>query len=336
VDQLLRVWFGGRSDAAEETAAAGTAACWPGHCRWARALLRKCSETLASGASEIVLQAGDWEELAQTDPPPLPDAFAVMVAVAAASTSALARGDFQVLLHGASGPSGARLLGRFCHADAELRQLVQQHVQAEEALQPEAVFAEIVHLPEGRLGNILARPVLRSYEIPYLGTAGVPADRQIPVTDLRVRVEGGRIVLRSARLNRRVLPRLTSAHNFHAGRGIYRFLCALQSQGTAGELAATCTCTPTACCARRSAPRSWSCTTSSPVSRSRVLPGPLGDDTSDVGRTGALSPPGAAAEIINFALMMAKRREYLRRCPVLERLRFNEAGKRLFSGKEIR
>jgi thiopeptide-type bacteriocin biosynthesis protein len=49
-------------------------------------------------------------------------------------------------------------------------------------------------------------------------------------------VAGGRIVLRSARLGRRVLPRLTSAHNFHRSQGSYQFLCLLQAQGTAGEL----------------------------------------------------------------------------------------------------
>src|SRR5262249_32256171 len=152
------------------------------------------------------------------------------------SERALSEGDFQVLLQGVSGPSGARLLGRFCHADPELCKFVEQHVRAEEALEPDARFAEVVHLPEGRLGNILARPILRAYEIPYLGAASVPAERQIPVTDLRVSVVDGQIVLRSGRLGKRVIPRLTSAHNFHLSQGIYRFLCALQSQGAAGEL----------------------------------------------------------------------------------------------------
>ncbi|HEY4590363.1 MAG TPA: thiopeptide-type bacteriocin biosynthesis protein, partial [Thermoanaerobaculia bacterium] len=100
---------------------------------------------------------------------------------------------------------------------------------------PDAVFAEIVHLPQGRIGNILARPVLRDYEIPFLGRSGAPPDRQIPVTDLRVSVEGQRIVLRSARLGKEVVPRMTSAHNFVRGSlGVYRFLCTLQSQGTLG------------------------------------------------------------------------------------------------------
>src|SRR5262249_11187265 len=121
-------------------------------------------------------------------------------------------------------------------ADRELEQWVVQHLQAEEALQPDALFVEIVHLPEGRVGNILARPILRGYEIPYLGRASVPPDRQIPVTDLLVSVVGEQIILRSARLGRRVLPRLTCSHNFGASQGIYRFLCALQANGTATDL----------------------------------------------------------------------------------------------------
>jgi thiopeptide-type bacteriocin biosynthesis protein len=199
-------------------------------------LLRKVSEALAAGAGEIRLTARDLDEMAEPNPPPLPDAFAAVAAVAAPSEQAVARGDFRVLLGGASGPSGARLLGRFCHGDPHLHRLVEGHIRAEEARQPDAVFAEIVHLPEGRLGNVLARPVLRAYEIPYLGRAGVPAERQIPVTDLRVSVVGEQVLLRSARLGRRVIPRLTNAHNFHQSQGVYRFLCALQSQGTAGEL----------------------------------------------------------------------------------------------------
>jgi thiopeptide-type bacteriocin biosynthesis protein len=207
--------------------------------RWGRResfLLRKLSVVLASGAREVVLTPQDVEQMADSSPP-LPDAFAAVVTVSADSDAGLAHGEFELLLHSVSGPSGARLLGRFCHADPCLRQFVAEHLRAEEAFVPDAIFAEIVHLPEGRLGNILARPVMRDYEIPYLGTAGVAKDRQIPVTDLLVSVAGEQIILSSVRLGRRVIPRLTSAHNYHMSKGIYQFLCALQSQGTASELA---------------------------------------------------------------------------------------------------
>lgn len=202
-----------------------------------RLLLEKLSGALQAGSREIALERSDLERLHTEDRPRLPDAFAVMAVLVASSQADLDAGRFRVLLEGASGPSGARLLGRFCHADPVLRRHVEEHVRAEEAHEQDAVFAEIAHLPEGRLGNILYRPLLREYEIPYLGRSGAPADRQIPVTDLHVSREDGRIVLRSARLGRRVIPRLTTAHNYSwRSLGLYRFLSSIQDQGTAANL----------------------------------------------------------------------------------------------------
>ena len=217
--------------------------CWPGcrlgarqdqAARWTRRdtfLLGKLTRALAAGSGEITVGASEAAAVRASDIPPLPDAFEVLAAVVADAGKATGHGDFQVVLHSASGPSGARLLGRFCHADDQLHQLVRAHLAAEEAVHPERVFAEVVHLPEGRVGNILSRPVLRGYEIPYLGRSGAPAGRQLPLSDLLVSVQGERIVLRSRRLGCEVIPRLTTAHN-HTGRGlgVYRFLCALQHQ----------------------------------------------------------------------------------------------------------
>ncbi|PYV43188.1 MAG: hypothetical protein DMG06_11525 [Acidobacteria bacterium] len=197
-------------------------------------LLRKLAKALALQAHEISLESSDLEAISFKEPPPLPDAFAVLATLAAADDAALTAGDFRVFIRTASGPSGACILGRFCHVDETMRQQVERHLRAEEALQPDAVFAEVVHLPEGRLGNILLRPVLRDYEIPYLGRSGAVAERQIPVTDLRVSVRNGRVRLRSARLAREVIPRLTNAHAFHhSSSGVYRFLGTLQFQGLA-------------------------------------------------------------------------------------------------------
>src|SRR5947199_31724 len=209
---------------------------------WGRAqafLLARINRALAQGDRAIEITPEDLDKMAPPDPQkpksPLPDAFHVMVNLAAASQEAIDRGEFQLLFENAGGPSGARLLGRFCHADAGLATQVEEHLRAEEAHRPDAIYAEVVHLPQGRIGNILARPVLREYEIPFLGRSGAPPERQIPVSDLRVSVEGSRVVLRSARLGKEVIPRLTSAHNFWRGSlGVYRFLCTLQSQGTLG------------------------------------------------------------------------------------------------------
>lgn len=201
--------------------------------RWHTGLLRKLAQALTRGSHEIVLTPDDFNDARDDLSPPLPDAFAACVVLAATSEEAVARGDFRVVLKSISGPSGAMLLGRFCQGDDVLREQVERHLRAEESLAPAAVFAEVVHLPDGgRVGNVLRRPLLRKYEIPILGESGMPEENQISVTDLMVSVSDERIVLRSERLGCEVIPRLTSAHNYDNPRllGIYRFLCMLQSQ----------------------------------------------------------------------------------------------------------
>jgi class I lanthipeptide synthase len=200
-------------------------------------LLRRVHEVLLGGGKDFILDEEDLKRLEEPDPRPLPGAFAATVTLAAPTEEALDGGDFSVLLHHVTGPSGVRLLGRFCFFPGDLRQEVERHLRAEEALEPDAVFAEIVHLPEGRMGNVLARPVLREHEIPFVGASGAPPERQISIQDLRVSVAGDRIVLRSEKLGRRVVPRLTSAHNYTwRSLAVYRFLGLLQSQAVASEL----------------------------------------------------------------------------------------------------
>ena len=203
-------------------------------------LLTRLHVALRDGDHELRLDDDDLAALGRStaaDRPPLPDAVEVIATLVASSAAAVDGGQFRLLVHGVSGPPGARLLGRFCHADDTLHRLVVDHLRQEEACRPEAAFAEIAHLPEGRLGNILCRPVLRSYEIPFLAGPGVAPDAQLPITDLLVSVRGGRVVLRSRRLDREVLPRLTTAHNFgYRTLGLYRFLGALAAQGVASSL----------------------------------------------------------------------------------------------------
>ena len=207
---------------------------------WTRrdaALLSLLAQTLASGSQEMALDDTDLARLDVPDRRPLPAALSVM-ATLVGTPAQVAGGQHRIVVHGAHGPSGAQMLGRFCEGDAALESGVRAHLSAEEAHRPDAVFAELVHLPEGRIGNVLRRPVLRQWELAYLGRSGAPADRQLAVDDLTVGLEGGRIVLRCARLDdREVLPRLTTAHNTtQRSVGVYKFLAALQFQGVASAV----------------------------------------------------------------------------------------------------
>lgn len=193
-----------------------------------RALLARLSKW--QGAPVWELDEPDIAALSHPQPRPFPHSFAALVVLAADSAAALDGGDFRFWMEHHSGPTAARWLGRFASGDAALRDSLRRHLMKEEAVRPEALFAEVVHVPEGRMGNVLARPPLREYDIPFLAAAGVAPDKTLRPTDLQVTVRGGRIHLASASLGREVVPRLSSAHNFAHGPAVYRFLAHLQDQ----------------------------------------------------------------------------------------------------------
>lgn len=199
-------------------------------------LYRRLCAAWMAGEREIVLGPADILGLSSEEPLPLPDAFSVVASVVG-SPEDLRSGDPRLHVKWIDGPSGARTIGRFCHIHGALREAVQEYLRDEEANRPAALFAEIVHLPQGRSANVVCRPVLRGHELTFLGRSGAPENRQIPAADLLVSVVDGRIRLRSQRLDREVVPRLTSAHNPEwRGLSVYKFLIALQRQESWGPI----------------------------------------------------------------------------------------------------
>jgi len=67
-----------------------------------------------------------------------------------------------------TGSSAVNLLGRFSLIDAQIDVIAQEIAKMEKAQNPNIIFAEIIHLPESRTGNVLLHQIFREYEIPYL------------------------------------------------------------------------------------------------------------------------------------------------------------------------
>lgn len=137
----------------------------------------------------------------------------------------------KLLVETVGNASAANLIGRFAYLHEDIQKLVVDICETEQKINDEVIFAEVVHLPGSRVGNILLRPVFRQHEIAFLARPGVAEAFQLPLDDLLVSVRNGRIVLRSQKLNKYVIPKLTTAHNYHYyTQPLYKFLCDLQNQ----------------------------------------------------------------------------------------------------------
>lgn len=137
----------------------------------------------------------------------------------------------KLFLNNTTGSSAANLLGRFCSEKSEIHNFTRTIAQKEKTLNPEYILAEVIHLSEARVGNVIRRPTIRHYEIPYMAKSVLPEENQIAVDDLYISLKNNRIVLRSKRLNKEIRPYLTNAHNyFYNTLPVYHFLSDLYSQ----------------------------------------------------------------------------------------------------------
>ena len=178
------------------------------------------------GKAEILLDIRDLRHLAGDTPAEnlMPASFGVL-------TSIYRDEKDRLLFHygNSYGPSSAKIVGRFCHLNGTLLDGVRSNLEREEKHSPEVIFAEIAHVPEGRPGNVIARPHMRDYEIVFMADSKLSSEYQIPVSDLYVWVEAGQPKLWSKRLGRQIVPRLSCAHNYSSrSLSIYTFLCAMQ------------------------------------------------------------------------------------------------------------
>lgn len=155
----------------------------------------------------------------------LPDTISAMIELV------IVGGQQKILINNAGGSSAANLLGRFCHGDNLLNNFTHCISKFEENVNKDKIIAEIVHLPESRVGNILMRPIFRSFEIPFLAKSVLEHDKQIKIDDLFISIKNDKIYLRSKFHDKEVIPRLSNAHNYsYNSLPIYHFLADMQIQ----------------------------------------------------------------------------------------------------------
>jgi len=143
----------------------------------------------------------------------------------------------KVFIEAAGGATATAIIGRFTALDVDVHQIGLQLAQFEMAANPEVVFAEIGQQGQPHTDNINRRKPVYDYEIPINVRSLLPADKQLPLSDLWIHHYNGEIILESKQLGKRVIPRLSSAYNYiHSDLPVFRFLCDLQYQSIQSNL----------------------------------------------------------------------------------------------------
>jgi len=194
-------------------------------------LHKKLLKCIENREKVLILEDTDFKDF-EENWEDLPDTISAMIELVHID------GAEKVVMSSCGGSSAANLLGRFCHGDPTLDEYTKEIIAVETKMNPDKILAEIVHLPESRVGNILMRPAFRKHEIPYLAKSIVSDEDQLQLDDLLISASShGKIKLRSKKFNKEIVPHLTNAHNYSSNAlPIYQFLANMQTQNQRGGI----------------------------------------------------------------------------------------------------
>jgi thiopeptide-type bacteriocin biosynthesis protein len=189
-------------------------------------IFKKWNNLKKDGSERILINADDLSQFAESNQPLPPGMFVLFKNI-----------DKEIWVDSIGGVSGIELSARFSMAGTEMETSLKKICNQEMAINDDFLFAEIAYSPNDRTSNINQRGHYYPYEIPILTHAVRPDRFTIKLSDLMVCVRDNQILLRSVKLNRYIIPRLSSAYNYKISAiPVFRFLCDLQYQGIKSNL----------------------------------------------------------------------------------------------------
>ncbi len=201
----------------------------PGGTPWSplhETLLRKWTQTTGTGVPELEILD---EDLAEFNSPQrqYPPGISLMFSLC----------DNKLLLKAAGGVSGLNMIGRFTVLNQEIRDLARELALKEIHSNPQVVFAEISHIDSPAFASVKRKAIVYDYQIPFFEPPEVPEKFLIGLNDLYISLANNKLRLWSCRLNKQVIPRFSSAYNYHKSTlPVFRFLCDLQQEGVHANL----------------------------------------------------------------------------------------------------
>ncbi|MGN6396699.1 MAG: thiopeptide-type bacteriocin biosynthesis protein [Mucilaginibacter sp.] len=145
--------------------------------------------------------------------------------------------DEGLFIETAGGANPAALIGRFTVADQDILDASKEMAAQTERLNPELIFAEILHTSDPHIDNVNRREQVWSYQLPLLAGVDTNTAETLRLDDLYVEVIGDVVYLYSRKHQKYVIPRLTSAYNHSIDQlPLFRFLADLSYQYSRTQL----------------------------------------------------------------------------------------------------
>ncbi|MCR8557288.1 lantibiotic dehydratase [Mucilaginibacter sp. BJC16-A38] len=137
----------------------------------------------------------------------------------------------KVFIENAGGINAPALMGRFTLTGDEIALAAQEMALLLEEQNPGLIFAELLHLADPHTDNVNRRAHIYHYELPVTAASALPAERQLQLSDLFIRIIDNKAMLFSGQHRKFVIPRLSSAYNHSLNKlPLFRFLADLPYQ----------------------------------------------------------------------------------------------------------
>lgn len=192
-------------------------------------LMRKYTDCIKRNSNEIMFDIQDIPDFSDVDLNTFPNTISAICSLYINKNS-----DYDIYFRSIGYSSATSVLSRFSHLDRQISEFMEIiHSKEKEYYNDrhEALLAEIIYMPDEKAGNILVKSNFREHEIVLGAKSNNSQSYKIPLSDLRIQIVDNEIVLKSKTLNRRIIPYLSSAYNYHIDQlPIVRFLCDLQFQ----------------------------------------------------------------------------------------------------------
>lgn len=152
-------------------------------------------------------------------PAAIPNSFSLLMSVA----------DDLLCVDQTGGSTANALSGRFTMASDNVYAHCKSISKIEQEANPDILFFDVAYMVETNVDNINRRKLIYNNQLSILNFD--TSEEPLTLDDIMLSIQGTEVILRSKKMNKRIVPRMASAYNYsRSDLSVFRLLCDLQHQ----------------------------------------------------------------------------------------------------------